>query len=197
MIEISALLWGYGKMMNFPEELRGKENWNNSLTANWSTATAETASGRMRTLTTQLYPKWTFTLNYPHLTDAQADLLQGFVNQCRGSGSFFWYKDYQRYRMEAQELPKTASGKFQFVCNIGGFNEPVLNVDNVTVYKNGAETTAYTITGGLLSISAGTNDVITASYDYYLKCYIADDGCTIQRQFINSNTASITLGVAR
>lgn len=184
-------------MLYFPTELRGKESWDTAYKADWTTTISETASGRMRTLTNQLYPKWTFALKFHHLTDAEAEILQGFVNRLKGAGGMFWYKDYSRFRMEETELPRNSNGTYRMVCNIGGYIEPVLNVNNVTVWKNGVRTSAFSITSGVMSISAEASDVIIASYDYYLKCYITNDGCTISQGFINHNTASITLGVAR
>ena len=47
--------------------------WNSSFAEKWNTTVQKSASGRVRTLTNQLYPAWTIKASYPALTDAQAD----------------------------------------------------------------------------------------------------------------------------
>lgn len=64
-------------MRKFPE-LR-KFSWNSTFEEKWNTTVQKSASGRVRTLTNQLYPAWTIKASYPALTDAQADELLGFV----------------------------------------------------------------------------------------------------------------------
>ena len=185
----------------FPSFLRGKESWKQNWQSSWTNnAIQTTASGRIRTLTTQMYPFWTIYLQYNHLTDKEADELQGFVNQCRGSNSFFWYKDYQRYRTEMQVLAKNPDGNtFQCVANIGGFIEPVFKVDNITVFINGIQTENYSEQDAVITIESTLqpDDVVTASYDFYFKCYFKDNGLTIYRNFINSNNVALNLAVAR
>lgn len=185
------------KIKDFPAFLRGRESWNNNWQAQWTKNVQTAASGRIRTMTTQLYPAWTVYLQYNSLTDNEADELQGFLNQC--ANGYFWYKDYQRYRATKQILARNTDGSYQCIINIGGFIEPALRVDNVTVYKNGVPTTNFTVADGKISlkISVTDRDVITADYDYYFKCRCKDSTYTINRNFINSNNVALYLCVVR
>lgn len=74
-------------MRKFPK-LR-KFSWNSTFEEKWNTTVQKSASGRVRTLTNQLYPAWAIKASYPALTDAQADELLGFVALIKGSFEAF------------------------------------------------------------------------------------------------------------
>lgn len=78
-------------MRKFPE-LR-KFSWNSIFEEKWNTTVQKSASGRVRTLTNQLYPAWTIKASYPALTDAHADELLGFVALIKGSFEAFLWLD--------------------------------------------------------------------------------------------------------
>lgn len=187
------------EIRTFPSSLFGKENFNNNWSIKWNTTAQASVSGRIRTLTQQLYPTLQTYLYYPHLTDSQAEELEGFINLCRGSGKFFWYKDYQRSKISNQVLSRSTSGTYQCITNIGGFVEPVYRVEAVKIYINGVETTSFSEENGILVIpDAKDNHTVTADYIYYLKCYTPDDGITIRRNNApNTNNASLNICVAR
>ena len=187
------------EIRTYPNWLRGLENYNNNWVTSWDTTIKETASGRIRTVSHQKYPKQQTYLYYPHLTDAQADNLEAFVNQLQGSNKFCWYKDFSRYRVVDQQLPRTDDNKFQFMANISGYLQPVGKVDNLTVKVNGVSTTNYTVEGGVITIPNVTSTTtVVASYDYYFKMRISEDGITIRRNNApNTNNVSLTLVVVR
>lgn len=186
------------KINTYPTFLYGKESWNNNWKHSWNTITQLSASGRVRSLTHQLYPSVETYLYYPHLTDEEADKLQGFFNTCRGSSKFFWYKDYQRSLMKNQVLARAADGTYRLVMNIGEFLEPVFKADIIEVRIDGVKTIAFIEKDGVLTIADTTPEkVVTADYNCYLKCYLKDDNTIIRRNFKNSNNASVTLCVAR
>ena len=68
-----------------------------------------------------------------------------------------------------QELACDAGGAYQCVSITGGYVEACRKVDNLRVYVDGTETLDYSESGGLITLSAGTevHRSVCASYDYY------------------------------
>ena len=182
----------------FPNWLYGKESWNNNWQCSWNTTVQTSASGRSRTLTNQLYPNRSTYIYFPHLTDVQADDLEGFINSLQGGSKSFWFKDFSRHEMKDQILIRSSDGTYQCITRFGEAVEPVFRVENLKLFVDGQETTNYVLEGGKLTIpSAGTNSTVMASYTYYFLMRIKDDGITIRRNFMNSNNVSLNLEVVR
>ena len=184
-------------MRKFPE-LR-KFSWNSTFEEKWNTTVQKSASGRVRTLTNQLYPAWTIKASYPALTDAQADELLGFVALIKGSFEAFLWLDPEHNTEKGAPLAQVSSSKYQCVARIGSYVEPVEYVENVTVLVNGAivPATNYTVSGGIITFQQIPSGTLTANYTYYWKVILADDGLTISKKFDNINTAEIKLEVVR
>ena len=98
-------------MRKFPE-LR-KFSWNSTFEERWNTTVQKSASGRVRTLTNQLYPAWTIKASYPALTDAQADELLGFVALIKGSFEAFLWLDPEHNTEKSAPLAQVSSSKYQ------------------------------------------------------------------------------------
>lgn len=67
--------------------------WESTKSQKWETTSQRSASGRMRTLTNQLYPNWTITASYNCLTDAEARQLHGFAASVKGGFEPFLWLD--------------------------------------------------------------------------------------------------------
>lgn len=172
-----------------------KTAWNSVITETWSVTEQTSASGRRRAVCNQLYPQYSFDVTFPALTDAEIDLLMGFYAQCKGSLLPFYYKDAVNYRVESQQLSQNASGAYNCVIKKGNYVEPCSKVDNLTVFKDGVKTTAYTETNGVINIEAG-NSVITASYNYYW--YVKFSGeLSVVQMVPNVNKVSLKLLTVR
>lgn len=180
-------------MMIYPLE-PGREAWGSTITPSWNITEQKAASGRRRAVCGQYYPSWQIKLSYKALSDYEVNALIGFYNDRRGSFEPFWYKDYGYCRMESQRLNKSVSGVYPLVADIGGYLEPVEKVDNLVVRVDGAETKAYTLNNGSLSIN--TDGVVTADYDYYLKVHFVG-GLEISKAFENVNNVSVVLESVR
>ena len=164
-------------MRKFPE-LR-KFSWNSTFEEKWNTTVQKSASGRVRTLTNQLYPAWTV--------------------KAKGSFEAFLWLDPEHNTEKGAPLAQVSSSKYQCVARIGSYVEPVEYVENVTVLVNGAivPATNYTVSGGIITFRQIPSGTVTANYTYYWKVILADDGLTISKKFDNINTAEIKLEVVR
>lgn len=174
--------------------------WNSSKQQKWSTTIQKSASGRVRTMTNQLYPEWVISASYDMLTDAEANTLSGFVALLKGSFEPFLWLDPEDHKETAAPLAEISSGKFQTIVRIGEFVEYAAYIENVTVYVDGVaqETSAYTVSDGIITFKvAPTSENVTADYIYYWKVMLSDDGLTINKKFRNINKCTIKMVVAR
>ena len=145
----------------------GKTAWNSTKAQSWSVTEASSASGRRRAICSQNYPQYTFSVSFNVLTDDELATLAGFYSLCKGSLIPFYYKDAVDYHAEKQGLAAD-NGVYQCVIKSGDYIEPCYFVENLHVYIDGVETKNFTETNGAINVSgAGTNSVITATYDYY------------------------------
>lgn len=145
----------------------GRAAWESSIAQAWAVTEKKTASGRRRAISNQLYPSYTFSVDFT-LDDAEISQLAGFYASCKGGLLPFWYKDFGAHA-EMQELARDASGTYQCVSINGGYVEACQKVDNLRVYVDGTETLDYSESRGLITLSAGTEvrRSVCASYDYY------------------------------
>ncbi len=175
----------------FPVSLQGKCAYNSTKTQKWNTEIHESASGRYRSLTNQLYPRWKISVLIQPLSDAEARVLHGFVAVCKGGYEPFLWKDPEDYHEEGIQLAAVSSGRYQAVMKMGEYVEPVEYIENVTVYVNGTQQAqnAYTVSNGyiIFSTAPANGAVVTADYDYYWKVRFDDDGMGIDHIFDNIN----------
>lgn len=145
----------------------GKAAWESSIAQTWAVTEKKTASGKRRAISSQLYPSYTFSVDFT-LNDAEISQLAGFYARCKGGLLPFWYKDFGAHA-EMQELACDAGGAYQCVSITGGYVEACRKVDNLRVYVDGTETLDYSESGGLITLSAGkeVHRSVCASYDYY------------------------------
>lgn len=145
----------------------GKAAWESSIAQTWAVTEKKTASGKRRAISSQLYPSYTFSVDFT-LNDAEISQLAGFYARCKGGLLPFWYKDFGAHA-EMQELACDAGGAYQCVSITGGYVEACRKVDNLRVYVDGTETLDYSESRGLITLSAGTevHRSVCASYDYY------------------------------
>lgn len=175
-----------------------KFGWKSKKSEKWNTQVQRTASGKMRTLTTQLMPSWTIEASYPALTDEEAREMLGFVALVKGAYEPFFWLDPEDYRCEGQVLAEVVDGQYQAVMKMGGYVEAVEFIDGVSVYVDGVrQTGGYRIDGGIITFFSPPAGTVTADYTYYWKVYLADDGFEIQKVYENINTASFKLEVWR
>lgn len=184
-------------MRKFPELRRF--SWNSTFAEKWNTTVQKSASGRVRTLTNQLYPAWTITASYPALTDAQADELLGFAALVKGSFEAFLWLDPEHNAEEGVPIVQLTDNKYQCVACVGGHVEPVEYVEDITIYVGGqkARESDYSVYGGVVTFVRPPAGRVTADYTYCWKVLFADDGLTITKKFKNVNTCSVTLEVIR
>lgn len=179
----------------------GREAWGSTITPQWTITEQKSASGLRRAISEQVYPLWVIKLSYRALTDAEANALQSFYCQRRGSFEPFYYKDYAHHKINAQKLSSNIDGTYQLVANIGGYTEPVSYAENVKIYVNGIET-EFEIDGGKITITGAEIDtesedyIVTADYDYYLRVHFTGD-LTITQAMENINHVSLTLESVR
>lgn len=178
-------------LAKFPSALQGKCAISSSKKQKWKTEIHESGSGRYRSMTNQLYPKWNISVLLQPLTDEEARILNGFVASQRGGYEPFLWKDPEDYHETGTRLAKISSTVFQAVMKMGDYVEPVEYIENVSVYVDGTKKAAntYTVSNGYITFSTapGTNSVVTADYDYYWKVRFDDDGMGIDHIYDNLN----------
>lgn len=173
--------------------------WNSTKAQKWDTTVQKSASGRIRTLTNQLYPEWTISASLPMVTDTEANELQGFVALLKGSYEPFLWLDPEDNRAEDQVLAEVTSGKYQAVIKMGEYVEPAEYIEDVAVYVGGVkqDPSQYSVADGYITLKTPTSEVVKADYTYYWRVMLADDGLTVTKVFKDINKVSLKLVVAR
>ena len=172
--------------------------WDSSKKQSWNTTVQKSASGRIRTMTNQLYPAWTIKASYNALTDEEARQLLGFIAERKGCYEPFLWLDPEDYKATGVALVNT-NGYYQAVMNVVGYVEPVEYIEHVTVYVDGIKQAAntYSVEDGVIKFAVQPTGNVTADYTYYWLVHFSEDGITINKIFDNINKASITLAVVR
>lgn len=177
--------------MKFPASLQKRCAYNSTKQQSWDTEVQESASGRYRTMTNQLYPKWKISVLIQPLTDEDARTLMGFVAARKGGYEPFFWLDAEDYQEKGITVPRISAGVYQAVMKMGEYVEPVDYIENVTVYVNGTKqaTSKYTVEDGYIrfATSPAASAVVTADYDYYWHVRFDDDGMGINHIFDNIN----------
>jgi len=174
----------------FPVALQGRCAYNSSKQQKWSSEVYESASGRYRSLTNQIYPKWKISVLIQPLTDDEARALMGFVAARKGGYEPFLWKDAEDYHEHGIALAKISATVYQAVAKFGNYVEPVEYIENEKIYVNGTlQTTGYTVSNGYVTFASApaSGAVVTADYDYYWKVRFDDDGMGIEHIFDNIN----------
>lgn len=147
-------------------------------------------SGKVRSMTNQLYPQWIISAKLLHLTREEANELMGFVALLKGNYEPFLWLDPEDYEEKGVQLPMITPGVYQAVMRIGKYTEPVDYIENVTVYVDGTkQSSGYSITNGTIkfSVAPAANSKVTADYTYYWKVRFSQDEMEIQNIFVNLN----------
>lgn len=178
----------------FPEMPIG---WNSTKTIKWETKVVKSASGKRKAMTSIAYPEIEIESSLVGLTQQQIEAVGGFVCLRRGRLEPFLWKDPEEYKVENLQIGigSGAKSEFQLFRLFGGFKLPVTDVVDGTlaVYLNGTATTAYTLEeGGVVKFNATpqTGRAISASFEYYWRVAMADDGLTSEVQFLDINKIS-------
>ena len=162
-------------LQKFPVALQSKVAYNSSKQQSWDTEVYESASGRYRSLSNQLYPKWKINVLIQPLTDADARTLMGFVAARKGGYEPFLWKDAEDYHEQGVTLAKISNTKYQAVAKF---------VDGTKQASS-----SYTVSNGYVTFGSApaSGAVVTANYDYYWKVRFDDDRMGIDHIFDNIN----------
>lgn len=150
-----------------------------SRSPSWSTDVKAARSGKRYARAHWSYPRWTFKLQYEFLRSGsfqEVESLLGFFNQHGGDYDSWLFRDPDA-RLATRVQFGTGDGvttSWQLLRNIGGFLEPVKEVDGaVTAYANGSVTAATVdVHTGLISFAAApaVGAVMDASFAYFQRC---------------------------
>jgi uncharacterized protein (TIGR02217 family) len=136
------------------------------------------------------YPLWKWTLVYSVLIQgapfAHYETLLGFYLERLGSFDSFLYDDPSDDAVVDQPfgVGDGATTTFQLVRTLGGFTEPVYNVNAITAVKvAGTPTSAYTQAGGLINFSSApaAAAALTWTGSYYWRVHFSDDTNTFEQ----------------
>lgn len=157
----------------------------------WNTKIQKSGSGKVRTLTNQLYPEWTITAKLVKLTNEEARKLMGFAALLKGAYTPFLWLDPEDYEEKGIQLPLVTNGTYQAVMKMGDYVEPVAYIEKVTVYLDGKKqaSSAYSVTDGLVKFKTApaSSAKVTADYTYYWKVMFEKDEMEIENIFVDFN----------
>lgn len=165
--------------------------WDVKKRPRFSTIVQRTASGKEVRAALMSYPLWEFELSFDVLradsTNHELQTLMGFFEQMLGSCTAFNYNDPTDNSVTAQVIGTGdgAATQFQLVRTLGGFIEPIQNVNAITgIYDNGSPVTQgsgagkYTVNSTGL-VTFGTVPVaghsLTWTGTYFFLCRFLDD----------------------
>ena len=174
--------------------------WTSSKTQKWQTTVQRTASGRVRTLTNQLYPQWNITAKYNALSDANARVIQGFVADIKGSYQPFYWLDPEDNKANNIPLAKLSDMVYQACMQQGNYIEPVSCLENLKIYFDGVlKDTGYKENDGVITFSVAPPEgvKVTADYTYYWLVQLDGDGLTVNRSFRDANSIELRMVVVR
>lgn len=176
----------------FPQDIKHL-SWNSKFDANWTVEVQTAGSGMSRSLTNQMYPRWTITESVGLIDDETADKLLGFFNSLKGAYTPFYWYDHSKNHESNIQLPMTSPGVYQAVIKTGDYVEPAEYIEDVTVSVNGTEVEAstYTVSAGSVRFKTApaTGAVVTASYKYWWLVRLSGSSIGITRIFENLNNS--------
>jgi uncharacterized protein (TIGR02217 family) len=168
----------------FPTLIGFMDPWNRSPT--WKTIKQEAISGKEYRVQLWTYPRYKYEIGVDYLGSGAAGQNQdwqtfmGFFNSVAGAGLPFHWSDPVDNSVTTQAMG-TGNGtqtQFNFVRSLGGFTEPVQDVQTITgIYLNGTATSSYGVltdpnwglTYGVQFSAAPSNGVTitwTGTYDW-------------------------------
>lgn len=136
--------------------------WNVGKAPNFNSIVQRSVSGRELRMALMQYPLWTFNLSYEVLKGGTAgtdiSTMIGFFLARKGQFDSFLYSDPSDNSVTAQTFG-TGDGitkTFQIMRAIGGFSEPIQNLNGAPVlYDNGSViASGYTLSNGLVTFAA-------------------------------------------
>ena len=158
--------------------------WDRRRTPQWRTGIQTAVSGKETRAAYWQYPLYKWELTYEFLradaVHAELQTLLGFFNARKGAFDDFLFLDPRDCSASGQALGVgngSATG-FPLARTLGGETEPVAAaVATPTVFLNGVETTAFTLSGNLLTFTSapGSGVVITADFSFYWRVRFAED----------------------
>lgn len=188
-------------LKKFPLELDSFA-WSSHKKMQWHTSIQTLGSGKIRTMTTQLYPTWIIETKFNRLRPEEYKKLFGFVAMVKGAYEpFLWPDPTDNYEQNAT-LAEVAPATYQATMRMGEYVEPVAYIDHVKVYANGQQISegGYTVSDGIITLQnvvpVGTK--VTADYRYWWKVMLKDDGIDVEDVFFNLHrSGSFTLVTVR
>lgn len=160
-------------------------DWNVIKTPVWKTRIQEAVSGKELRAALMSYPLWKFSLSYTVLranaANAELQTLMGFFNARQGMFDSFLYTDPTDNSVANQSFG-TGDGSttaFQLLRSLGGFTEPIQNVNGTpTIYINGTPTAAFTLgSTGVVTFTTAPAPAaaLTWSGNFYYRCRFLQD----------------------
>lgn len=167
------------------------QTWEVKKRPMFSTIVQRTASGKEIRSALMSYPLWQWELSYDLLrgdaVNAELQNIVGFFEQMLGSATAFNYTDPTDNSVTAQAIGygNGVATQFQLVRTLGGFVEPIQNVNAITgIYDNGSPVTQgsgagkYTINStGLVTFGTAPADThaLTWTGSYFFLCRFLED----------------------
>ena len=157
-------------------------------------------SGKKRSNTNQLLPKWNIEIKFGILTEENYKIILGFFALLKGGNTPFYWLDPDDNTETDIQLPQNTDGTYQCVMHYGNYVEAVEKVDQLQLYVDGVRqaATAYTLSGGTIRFRSGipAGAIVSATYRYYWKVHIPAGKIKMEHVFKNfkkSNTLNLEI----
>lgn len=165
--------------------------WSVLKTPKFKTISQESVSGKEVRQALMSYPLWDFTLTFSVLRGAngytEMQTLAGFFNEMLGMYDTWLFDDPSDDSVTAQSFG-TGDGTttaFQLVRTLGGFVEPIQNVNGTpSIYINGVlQSSGYTIgsTGIVTFTTAPAAAALTWTGNFYFRCRFTLDAAEFEQ----------------
>ena len=151
----------------------------------FATKVQTASSGKDATAAYWTYPRWTFKLSYELLrggSQTELNTLLGFFLAMKGRFDTWLYTDPSDYAVIGQQIGigDSSTVAFQLIRTLGGFVEPMKNINGTPVIKeNGVtRTTGWSINStGLITFTTPptSGNILTADFSYYFRCRFMND----------------------
>lgn len=146
-------------------------DWNSSKSQSWDTKVKTSGSGKVRTMTTWRYPRYTITTSFAILNTQQYRTIMGFFASTKGGTEPFLWLDPEDNHEQGIVLGKGIDRQWNAIRKMGDYIEPVEYIEDIVLYADGKPLQHVDNNKGILTTKDEVNDnaVITADYTYYWK----------------------------
>ena len=178
----------------FPEMPIG---WGSKKTIKWRSKVITSASGKRKAMTSIAFPEIAIESSLLGLTQAQVEIIIGFICSRYGRVEPFLWRDPEDYSVADIQLGigNNSTSQFQLARYYGSFKLPVTDVigGSLSIFIDNTKTTDFVLLdNGIINFRTPphTGKYITAKFEYYWRVAFAEDETEVETEFMDINKIS-------